>query len=114
MFDFNVMLIAFVALMGIQLFFGLKRQKKHAQEAQKMMDNLVPGAHIVTIGGLHGIVAEVHDKTVVIDCEGVYLTFERAAIARVSAPKVAQVADLYPTEEAQDIVTDLSENSDVE
>lgn len=112
--DFNVMLVVFAAIMGIQLFFGLKRQKQHAQEAKKMMDDLVPGAHVVTIGGLHGVASEVHDKTVVIDCEGVYLTFERAAIARVFAPKVSQVADLYPTDDAQDIVTDLSENSDVE
>lgn len=112
--DLNVMLIAFVVIMGLQLFLGIKRQKKHAQEAKKMMDDLVPGAHVITIGGLHGVVFELHDNTVVIDCEGVYLTFERASIARVFAPKVAQVADLYPTENVQNIVTDLSENSDTE
>lgn len=112
--DGNVIWIAFLVIIGVQLFFGAKRQKQHAQETKKMMDSMTPGSHVVTIGGLHGVVAEVHDKTVVLDCEGVYLTFERVAIARVFAPQVTKVDDLYPQENSEEIVTDLSQDSDVE
>lgn len=34
----------------------------------------------MTIGGLFGIVDEIDDKKVVLDVDGVYLTFERGAI----------------------------------
>lgn len=110
--DGNLIWIVFLVIIGVQMFFGAKRQKQHAQESKKMMDSLAPGANVITIGGLHGVVSEVHDKTVVIDCEGIYLTFERNAIARVFAPKVTQVEDLYPQEEPDAIVTDLTSDSD--
>ena len=46
---------------------------------------------VVTIGGLHGIVEEINsaDNTVVLDCEGIFLTFEKRAISRIS--KVATI-----------------------
>lgn len=110
--DVGMMALVLVGIMGVQIFFGMKRQKQQAQEMKNMMDSMTPGAHVVTIGGLHGIVSEVHDKTVVIDCEGIYLTFERNAIARVVAPKVAQVEDLYPQDETDSIVTDLVNNDE--
>lgn len=112
--DFGMMMLVMLGIMGVQIFFGMKRQKQQAQEAKNMMDSLAPGANVITIGGLHGVVEEVNDKTVVIDCEGVYLTFERGAIARVIAPKLAQVEDLYPKEDVEAIVTDLTEESNIE
>lgn len=111
--DFGMMMLVMLGIMGVQIFFGVKRQKQKAQEIQNMMDSLVPGANVVTIGGLHGVVAEVNDGTVVIDCEGVYLTFDRRAIARVSAAQSTQVTDLYPQEDVETIEV-LEDDSDVE
>lgn len=78
-------LIPFVIIFGAMYFLMIRPQKKQADKKKTMLDNMQPGNHAVTIGGLHGIVDEVNkaQKTVVLDCEGVYLTFEISAISTV-------------------------------
>lgn len=75
----------FIFIIGIAYFLMVRPQQKRAKEAQNMLNSLQKGDSIVTIGGLHGVIDEVSadNKTVVIDCEGIYLTFERRAIARI-------------------------------
>lgn len=96
-------LIMFGAMFGIMYFVLIRPQKKQQEKVQDMLSNLKVGDSIVTIGGLHGIIDEINDaaKTVVLDCEGIYLTFERRAIARV----VAKAADATTTAEAEDLGT---------
>lgn len=67
------------------LFFMQRSQKKQQQERQKLMDSITVGSRVITAGGLHGVISEVNtDKnTVVLDCEGIYLEFERASIRTV-------------------------------
>ena len=57
------------------------------EKVQNMLDSLEVGDSVVTIGGLHGVIDEIDTVTgiVVLDCEGIYLTFERRSIARVAA-----------------------------
>lgn len=77
-------------------FLLIRPQKKQQEQVKNMLDSLAEGDSIVTIGGLHGVVDEVNDttKTVVLDCEGIYLTFDRRAVARiVSKGTDAVVAD---------------------
>ncbi|GAB2478776.1 preprotein translocase subunit YajC [Alkalibacterium psychrotolerans] len=78
-------MLPFIVLMGIMYLLMIRPQQKKAKETQNMLSALQKGDAIVTIGGLHGIVDEVIDtnNTVVIDCEGIYLTFERRAVARI-------------------------------
>lgn len=75
----------FIFIIGIAYFLMVRPQQKRAKEAQNMLNSLQKGDSIVTIGGLHGVIDEVtaDNKTVVIDCEGIYLTFERRAVARI-------------------------------
>ena len=70
---------------GAMLFFMQRTQKKQKQERQKLMESISIGSRVITIGGLHGIISEVNsDKnTVVLDCEGIYLEFERTSIRTV-------------------------------
>ena len=72
-------------------FILIRPQKKQAQKTQDMLSQIKPGDKVVTIGGLHGIVEEINsaDNTVVLDCEGIFLTFEKRAISRIS--KVATI-----------------------
>lgn len=75
-----------VLVFGALLFY-MNRQQKKAREAQQNLQNsLQKGAHVVTIGGLHGIVDSINDanKTVTLDVEGVYLTFDAQAIRTVT------------------------------
>lgn len=83
--DFIIGMLPFVAIIGVMWLMMIRPQRKRQQETQQMLDSLQKGDSIVTIGGLHGVVDEVvtDNNTVVIDCEGIYLTFERRAIARI-------------------------------
>lgn len=78
--------LPFIVLMGVMYFMLIKPQKKQAQQKQDMITNMQPGDSVVTIGGLHGVIDEVSQSssTVVLDCEGVYLTFALNAIATVT------------------------------
>lgn len=77
-------LIMFVGL-GAAFWFMSRSTKKQQQERQNTLNAMKPGDGVVTIGGLHGVLSEVNEaeKTVTIDCEGVYLVFDKAAIKTV-------------------------------
>ena len=77
--------LPFIAMFGIMYFLLIRPQKKQQEQVKNMLDSMAEGDSVVTIGGLHGIVDEVNDanKTVVLDCEGIYLTFDRRAVARI-------------------------------
>lgn len=77
-------------------FMMIRPQKKAQEKTQSMLSSLKKGDAVVTIGGLHGLIDEVReaDKTVVIDCEGIFLTFERRAIARVVTSATTDAVDI--------------------
>lgn len=74
-------LIILVAMLGL-MFFTQRSQKKQAQKRMESLNKLQKGYEVITIGGLYGTVDEVdtEKKTIVLDVDGVYLTFELAAI----------------------------------
>lgn len=80
------MIILLVLMLG--MFFMMNRsQKKQQQNRQNVLDSMKAGDNVVTIGGLHGVVHEMNpeDKTVTLDCEGIYLVFDRASIKNVQS-----------------------------
>ena len=63
-------------------FFMIRPQQKKAKDARKFRESLDKGARVVTIGGLHGKVVEVDEKTVLFEADSnVKLRFEKSAIA---------------------------------
>ncbi len=92
--EFLSPLIMFAIMFGIMYFLLIRPQKKQQQKVQNMLDNLGVGDSVVTIGGLHGVIDEINDelKTIVLDCEGIYLTFERRAVSRITAKATDSVA----------------------
>lgn len=71
-----------VAMVGF-MFYSQRKQQRQRQDA---LSQIKKGDEIVTIGGLFGIVDEIDDKKVVLDVDGVYLTFERGAIRNRVTP----------------------------
>ena len=67
------------------IWFMQRSQKKQAQERQNQLKALAKGDEIVTIGGLYGVIDEVDEdnQKMVLDIDGVYLTFELSALKRV-------------------------------
>lgn len=83
--EFLISIVPFLLIFVLMYFMMIRPQQKQAKKTQSMLDSLQKGDSVVTIGGLHGVIDEVNvdAKTIVLDCEGIYLTFERRAIARV-------------------------------
>ncbi len=77
-------IIMLVVLVGM-IWFMQRSQKKQAQERQNQLKELAKGDEIVTIGGLYGVIDEVDEdnQKMVLDIDGVYLTFELSALKRV-------------------------------
>lgn len=78
-------IILILLMIALMYFFMIRPQQKQRKQHQDMMSNLHPGDEVVTIGRLHGKIDSINkaDRTVTLDCEGIYLTFDMVAIARV-------------------------------
>lgn len=88
-------LLIMIVPIAAMLYFMQRAQKKQQTQHQNMLNSMEPGSRVVTIGGLHGVISEVNsDKgTVVLDCEGIYLEFERSAIRTVKPAMVVENDD---------------------
>ena len=103
------MLVMFIALLAMW-FFMSRSQKKQQQERQNLLDSMKPGDSVVTIGGLHGVVSEIDNdkRTVVLDCEGIFLEYDRAAIKTVK-PGTVVTNDATTTVETVEVKTETTE-----
>ncbi|WP_057906765.1 preprotein translocase subunit YajC [Ligilactobacillus araffinosus] len=85
-------IIMIVILFGLMYFMMIRPQKKQQQQWQNMINNLKKGDHVVTRGGLHGVIDSIDkaNKTVTLDCDGIFLTFSLNAIGNVQSAPAAQ------------------------
>ncbi|WP_274656258.1 preprotein translocase subunit YajC [Streptococcus equinus] len=107
-----IMLIVMVAL----IWFMQRSQKKQAQNRQEQLKALQKGDEIVTIGGLYGIIDEVDvdNQKMVLDIDGVYLTFELGAVKRVVSKAQQEVVETAVVEEAAEEQAETTEDTAVE
>jgi len=107
-----IMLIVMVAL----IWFMQRSQKKQAQNRQEQLKALQKGDEIVTIGGLYGIIDEVDvdNQKMVLDIDGVYLTFELGAVKRVVNKAQQEVVETAVVEEAAEEQVETTEDTAVE
>lgn len=108
--DLILGLLPLILFMVLIYFLTIRPQKKRQEEHKSMIDRLQKGDTVVTIGGLHGIVDEQNEaeQTIVLDCEGIYLTFEKRAIARVTSKNDRQA----PAADAEDLGTNQPTNTE--
>ena len=77
-------LIMFALIIGIFYLMILRPQQKRQKDRQKMLDAVKKGDKIITAGGLHGTVAGVEEKTLLVQVsDNVKLKFDRSAIASI-------------------------------
>lgn len=80
----NWMIIGLFIILIAFTYFGMIRPQKKQQQRMQMMDKLKKGDEVILVDGLHGKVDKINsDKTIVVDADGIYLTFERMAVRRV-------------------------------
>ncbi len=79
--------IILIVLFAIMYFLVIRPQKKQQQKHAETLKQLQKGDQVTTIGRLHGIVDDINEeeKTVTLDCDGIYLVFDLNAIAKVTA-----------------------------
>ncbi len=79
----------FLILLVFYFFFIMPQTKKNKAQ-KKFREALQKGDKVVTIGGIHGKVAEVKEKTVVLEItQNVKITIEKSALS-VDAESVGQ------------------------
>lgn len=59
-----------VLIVVVFYFFMIRPQMKKQKEAKKFMAEIKKGDKIITIGGIHGKIAEISDTTFIIEVEG--------------------------------------------
>jgi preprotein translocase subunit YajC len=81
-------IIMFGAIFLIFYFMIIRPQQKRAKERDKMLKNIQKGDKVVTSGGLHGVIAGLDEKTVLLQVgDNIKLKYERSAISSVISSK---------------------------
>lgn len=80
----------FMGLMFVVMyFFMIRPQQKKQKEAKKFREGIKKGDHVVTIGGMHGVVAGLEsDETILVEVdEGFRVKIEKWAISAEASQK---------------------------
>ncbi len=81
-------IVPFALIFIIFYFFLIRPQNKKQKETEKMIAALKKGDKVVTIGGIHGVVATTKEHTIIVKVEdGAKIEFNRSAIATVISDK---------------------------
>jgi preprotein translocase subunit YajC len=80
---------SFLIMLGlmfvIMYFFMIRPQQKKAKDQKKFIEEVKKGDYIVTIGGLHGRVAELEGDTFILEAEkGARMRFSKTSISMES------------------------------
>ncbi|GDY02657.1 hypothetical protein LBMAG49_19860 [Planctomycetota bacterium] len=75
-----LMMGGFLVLM---YFMVLGPERKRRKQTESMLAALKNGDRVVTLGGMHGVVSQVGEKSVTIRIDQQKFVFDRSAIARV-------------------------------
>ncbi len=77
-------MLPLVFIFVIFYFLLIRPQQKKAKEHQKLVESVKTGDRVVTNAGIHGTVANVKDKTVIVKvADNVKIEFDRGAIVTV-------------------------------
>jgi preprotein translocase subunit YajC len=84
-------LLMFGLMFIVFYLFMIRPQMKKAKEEKKFREELAKGDKVVTIGGIHGKIAEIKETTLIIEVgEGQRLKIEKAAVSKDNSVKLGQ------------------------
>jgi len=82
------MFVPMILIMVMFYFILIRPQRQQQKRQEEMRKNVRVGDKVVTIGGIHGIVSGVTDKTVSVKiADGLSVKFDRSAVATLVDPK---------------------------
>ncbi|MFA8344115.1 MAG: preprotein translocase subunit YajC [Rhodothermaceae bacterium] len=77
-------LIMFGAIFLIFYFMIIRPQQKRQKDREKMINEMKKGDKVITSGGLHGTVAGMDEKTLLVDLgNNIKVTVERSSVTNV-------------------------------
>jgi len=76
--------VPFIFIFIIMYFVLFRPQKKRQQEQQRLISSLKTGDRVVTNAGIHGLIANVKETTVIVKvADNVKIEMEKSAITNV-------------------------------
>ena len=86
--------MVFMVLMMVVMYFILIRPQRNKAKAQEeLQKSMQPGDEVITIGGAHGVVTSVREKTVLVRMNEGKIEFDRSAIAQRVPKESAMTAE---------------------
>jgi preprotein translocase subunit YajC len=83
--------IPMILIIIVFYFFMIRPQMKKAKDQKKFRENIKVGDKIITIGGIHGKIAEIADTFFIITVEaGVKLKVEKNAVSMDSSMLITE------------------------
>ena len=80
----------FGAIILVFYFFMIRPQQKKAKDQKKFTEEIKKGDYVVTIGGMHGYIAELEGTTFILEVEkGGRIRFSKSAISMESTKAAA-------------------------
>ncbi|HEY0261987.1 MAG TPA: preprotein translocase subunit YajC [Chitinophagales bacterium] len=78
----TIMFLYIGAIFAVMYFFFIRPQSQKMKDAKKFIDEVVKGDKIVTTGGIHGTVDEIHDTTILLRIDShVRVTIDKSAVS---------------------------------
>lgn len=75
----------FSLIILIFYFIILRPQQKRQKDRQKLLDSVQKGDKVITIGGVHGTVVGIEEKTLLVQiADNVKVKYERSAISSIN------------------------------
>ncbi|MGC4022709.1 MAG: preprotein translocase subunit YajC [Cyclobacteriaceae bacterium] len=85
--------ILMVLMFGILYFFMIRPQQKKTKDQKKFVEEIKKGDYVVTIGGVHGRIAEIEDDTFIVEVErGARIKFSKSAVSMDSTKAASKKA----------------------
>ena len=97
------MLIMMVLMFVIMYFVLIRPQKQRQKELEDRISKLKKGDNVVTTADMHGMVANVKERTVVIKFDNnVKIEFDKAAVASIEAKDTGDSKEETAEEETEE------------
>ncbi|PYJ47724.1 MAG: preprotein translocase subunit YajC, partial [Verrucomicrobia bacterium] len=83
--------VPFIFIFIIMYFVMIRPQKKRQEQQQKLVTSLKTGDRVITNAGIHGLISNVKDTTVIVKvADNVKIEMEKSAISNVLKPETAK------------------------
>jgi preprotein translocase subunit YajC len=83
--------VPFIFIFVIMYFVMIRPQKRRQEQQQKLIASLKTGDRVVTNGGIHGLISNVKETTVIVKvADNVKIEMEKSAITNVLKQETAK------------------------